>query len=60
VQGERFPLPADLCVPPRNRDVVQEDLALWVATDRGRVGVDEELAPRVRATLDDQHPASTL
>ena len=44
----------ELSVPPRNGDVVEEDLALWVSSGRHQVQVQKETIAGTRATLDDQ------
>jgi hypothetical protein len=50
------PGPHDLRVAARHRDVVEEDVAVRMAAGAGDDAVEEELRPRVRAALDDEHP----
>src|SRR6266567_8411469 len=52
LQGEGAVLAPDLGVPAGHGDVVQEDVARWVAPARHDVLVEEELGPGVRPPPD--------
>jgi hypothetical protein len=52
--------PFDRRVRARHGDVVQEDAAVRVASDRCRIRCQEERRPRVRATLDQKQSLSVL
>src|SRR5664279_2023590 len=55
VADDELPLaPDELDVLARDRDVVQEDVAAWVAPRGGALAVQQEACSRVRAALNDQ------
>ena len=56
--GEAVGLAAELGVPARDRDVVEEDLAVRVAAGGDHVGVEQEPAARARAALHDEQRAA--
>src|SRR5690606_25809854 len=51
---ERAASPVELYVPPGDRHVVQEDIAVRVPSRRGEVLVQQETAPRVRTAFHDE------
>jgi hypothetical protein len=54
VNHELIPGSSELGMSPRNRNVVEKNVCVWVPADRGQVLIEQESGTLVGSALNDQ------